>query len=113
MICGFLDPEGTLYPCPRWGHTSKAEQIITELNIDRTSRFGTCEDELLKRGWICIRSSDVYKIAYDDNRNVLFITDKQQEFFENHKDEFNICQIVDIEKLLGDFGKLYEWHKNE
>lgn len=113
MICGYLNPDGILYPCSRYEHTSKASEIIDELNIQKTKPFEMCEDVLLNNGWICIRISDVYKNVYDYNKKILFITDKQQDFFTNHKNEFNEHQLADIEDLLKDFGKLYEWHKND
>lgn len=113
MICGYLSPDGKLYPCSRYGHTSKAAEIIDELEIQRVKPFEMCEDVLLNNGWICIRTADVYKNVYDYNKKILFITDKQQEFFTRNRNELNEHQLADIEDLLRDFGKLYEWHKND
>lgn len=113
MICGFLDTKGILYPCSRWEHVFKAEELVDRFNLRRTKPFELCEDVLLKNGWICIRTSDVYKCVYDDDGNILFITDKQQQFFENHKEEFNERQLADIEDMLRDFGNLYQFHKEE
>lgn len=113
MICGFLDTKGILYPCPRYGHTSLAEELLDKFNLKRTKPFELCEDVLLKNGWICIRTSDAYKCVYDDEGNVMFITDEQQKFFEDHKAEFNECQLADIEGMLRNFGKLYQFHKEE
>ena len=113
MICGYLSPDGVLYGCNRYEHTYKADKIVDELGIQRVKPLELGEDVLLKNGWICIRTSDVYKTIYDYNNKILFITDKQQEFFANNRDEFNKRQLADIEGLLKDFGKLYEWHKND
>lgn len=113
MICGYLSPDGILYSCNRYGHISRASEIVDELDIQRTKPFEMCEDVLLNNGWICIRTSDVYKNVYDYNKKILFITDKQQEFFTAYKNEFNEHQLADIKTLLKDFGKLYEWHKND
>ncbi len=111
MICGYLDTKGTLYPCSRWEHTSKAKELVDKFSLRRTKPFEFCEDVLLKNGWICIRTSDVYKSVYDCEKKILFITDEQQKFFEDHKTEFNERQLVDIEDMLRDFGKLYQFHK--
>lgn len=106
MICGFLSPDGVLYSCPHYGHTSKAEQLITALNIKRTKPFDMCEDVLLKNGWICVRTSDVYKAIYDDDGEIVFITDEQKEFFAEHREEFSDMQLAYIEDLVRDFGKM-------
>ena len=111
MVCGYLDTKGTLYPCSRWEHTSKAKELVDKFSLRRTKPFKFCEDVLLENGWICIRTSDVYKSAYDCEKKILFITDEQQKFFEDHKTEFNERQLVDIEDMLRDFGKLYQFHK--
>ena len=113
MICGFLDTKGILYPCSRWNHVSKAEELADRFNLRRTKPFELCEDVLLKNGWICIRTSDAYKCVYDDDGNILFITDEQQQFFEDHKAEFNERQLTDIEDMLRNFGNLYQFHKEE
>lgn len=113
MICGFLDTNGILYPCPKYGHISLAEKLVNKYNLKKTKHFELCEDVLLKNGWICIRTSDVYKRAYDKDGDVLFVTDAQQKFFEDHKEEFNKHQLADIEDMLKDFGKLYKFHKDE
>lgn len=113
MICGFLDTNGILYLCPRYGHTSLAEELLDKFNLKRTKPFALCEDVLLKNGWICIRTSDAYKCVYDEDGKVLFITDAQQKFFEDHKEEFNEYQLADIEDMLRDFGELYKFHKDE
>ena len=113
MICGFLDTKGILYPCSRWGHVSKAEELVDKFNLKRTKPFELCEVVLLNNGLICFRTSYAYKCVYDDDGNILFITDEQQQFFEDHKAEFNERQLADIEDMLRDFGKLYRWHKEE
>ena len=70
------------------------------------------EDVLLKNGWVCIRVSDVYKSMCDYEGNVLYITTKQQEFFENHKKDFNNRQLACIERLLKDYGILYKYRNS-
>ena len=56
----------------------------------KKDKYEFCEDVLLKNGWICIRSSDVYKAIYDHEGKVLFISDEQMKFFQNHKEEFRL-----------------------
>lgn len=111
MICGYLDTKGILYPCSRWEHTSKATELVDKFQLRYANPFEICEDVFLRNGWICIRTSDAYKVAYDDEKKILFITDEQQKFFEDHKAEFNECQLADIENMLRDFGKLYQFHE--
>ena len=33
MMCGFLDTKGILYPCCKWEHISKAEELVNEFNL--------------------------------------------------------------------------------
>lgn len=113
MICGFLDPAGYFYRCNRFEHLDKAKEICETFKIKKVKPYDLWEDVLLKNGWICIRSCDVYKAIYDDSGEILFITEKQQEFFEKHRTEFNLNQLAYIENLLKDFGKLYKWHKED
>ena len=115
MICGFLDPNGKLYACCRYEHTTKAEKIVWELHdqLQKGKPYDIGEEILLRNGWICIRTGDVYKGIYSYDEKILFITDAQQKFFADHKQELNERQIADIEMLLRDFGKLYEWHKED
>lgn len=112
-IIGFLDTDGVLYPCLSYGHISKADEIVETLNIKKEKPYELGEDTLLKNGWICIRIGDVYKQVYDYEHNILFITPKQQEFFTNHKADFNERQLADIERLLKDFGELYKYRQKE
>ena len=112
MICGFLDPKGNLHPCCRWEHTSKAEKIVRELKL-KGERLDIGEDILLKNGWICIRTGDVYKGIRGYDGKILFITDEQQNFLKENKGNFNEYQLADIEKMLRDFGELYKWHKED
>lgn len=110
MISGFLDTNGVLYPCPSYAHMSMAEELVEEFNMEKVEGCPLPEDILLINGWICIRARDVYKKVYDNEKNILFITEKQQEFFKNHKTYFNTRQLADVEMLLKDFGKLYKYH---
>lgn len=112
-IIGFLDTNGVLYPCSSYGHISKADELVETLNIKKEKPYELGEDTLLKNGWICIRIGDVYKSVYDYEENILFITPKQQEFFTNHKADFNERQLADIERLLKDFGELYKYRQKE
>lgn len=110
-IIGFLDKDGVLYPCNSYGHISKADEIVETFNMRKKGQYDLGEDILLKNGWICIRIADVYKGVYDDERNILFVTPKQQDFFARHKADFNERQLAHIESLLRDFGILYKYHQ--
>lgn len=109
-IIGFLNTDGVLFPCSSYGHISKADEIVETFNMRKERQYDLSEDILLKKGWICIRITDVFKSVYDDERNILFITPKQQEFFAKHKADFNERQLAHIESLLKDFGILYKYH---
>lgn len=114
MISGFLDKDGVLYPCPSYAHMSLAETLVEKFNIEnQTETYSLPEDMLLRNGWICIRARDVYKAVMDNEKNILFITPKQQEFFSKHKADFNESQLADIERLLKDFGELYKYRQKE
>lgn len=113
MISGFLDKEGVLYPCPSYAHMSLAEELVEKFNMKGVEGCYIPEDILLINGWICIRVSDVYKKVWDNEHNILFITEKQQDFFEKHKNDFNIRQLANIEMLLKDFGDLYKYHNGK
>lgn len=43
-----------------------AEKLVDKFNLKKTKPFELAEDVLLKNGWICIRTFDVYKRAYDE-----------------------------------------------
>jgi len=113
MISGFLDTNGVLYPCPSYAHMSLAEELVEKFNMEKVKGCPIPEDVLLINGWICIRVSDVYKKVWDNEHNILFITQKQQDFFEKHKKDFNTRQLADVEKLLKDFGMLYKYRNSE
>ena len=83
-IIGFLDKDGVLFPCSSYGHISKADEIVEAFNMRKKGQYDLSEDILLKNGWICIRITDVYKSIYDYEKNILFITPKQQDFFAKH-----------------------------
>lgn len=113
MICGYLDSEGKFYSCPYYGHQSEARKLVEQYKYARVKPFELNEDVLLRNNWICIRTSDAYKGVYNEDGSILFITDAQQKFFEDHKEEFNERQLADIEDMLRDFGKLYRFHKED
>lgn len=113
MISGFLDKNGVLYPCPSYAHMSLAKELVENFNMKDMEGCYIPEDILLINGWICIRVRDVYKKVWDNEHNILFITEKQQEFFEKHKNDFNTRQLADIEILLKDFGYLYKYHNEK
>ena len=69
------------------------------------------EDTLLLNGFICIRTSDVYKRARDYEGKILLISDKQQKYFSDNWSEFNDNQKKCILDLISDFGLLNQFYK--
>ena len=59
---GFLSPSGEFYECDTYGHCELAKQIIKSLNRYSADAIKTMchENVLLKQGWVCIRSRDVF-----------------------------------------------------
>jgi hypothetical protein len=92
---------------------SLAKELVEKFNMKDVEGCYISEDKLLINGWICIRVGDVYKKVWDNERNILFITEEQQDFFEKHKNDFNARQLADIEMLLKDFGNLYKYHNDK
>ena len=104
MISGYLSPEGTFYNAPYWSHLSTAQHIVEDNNWFSDNKKDWPEDILLKRGFICIRTSDMYKRARNDQGNVLNITDVQQDWLQDRWDELNQDQRKDCKDMIETFG---------
>lgn len=78
MISGYLSPEGTFYNAPYWSHLSTAQHIVEDNGWFSEDKIDYPEYILLKRGFICIRSSDMYKRVLNDQGTILDITTVQQ-----------------------------------
>lgn len=113
MLSGFLDPYGVFYACPRYGHTSKAQQIVDQFSLTPEGSYEFCEETLLKNNYIVIRATDVYKGIRGYKDEILFITDEQQKFLQENKGLFSDKQWADIYGLLKDFGRLRELHSED
>jgi len=104
MISGYLSPDGTFYNAPYWSHLSTAQRIVEDNGWFSKYRRDWPEDILLKRGFICIRTSDMYKRGRDSDGGWLMITDIQQNWLQGRWDEFNPAQKQDCKDLIEAFG---------
>ena len=62
------------------------------------------EDILLKKGFICIRSGDMYKRARNDQGTILDITTIQQNWLQDRWAELNTDQRKDCKDMIETFG---------
>lgn len=104
MISGYLSSEGHFYSAPRFSHLSTAQRIVEDNNWFKDNKRDLSENILLKKGFICIRVSDMYKNVKDDNGNILNITEHQQSWLQNRWEEFNSAQKKDCIDLIETFG---------
>lgn len=107
---GYLAPNGDFYEAPYYSHMSTATKIVTMYELPRPRNSNFDEDTLLLYGFICIRVSDVYKRARDFEGKILLISDKQQKYLSNHRNEFNDNQKKCILDLISDFGLLNSFY---
>ena len=77
MISGYLSPEGIFYNAPYWSHLSTAQRIVEDNGWFSDNSRDLPEDILLKKGFVCIRNRDMYKIARNDQETILEITTAQ------------------------------------
>ena len=103
MISGYLSPDGTFYNAPYWSHLSTAQHIVKDNNWFSENEV-LAEDILLKRGFICIRTRDMYKRARNDQGTILDITDAQQDWLQDHWAELNPDQRRDCKDMIETFG---------
>ena len=104
MISGYLSLDGTFYNAPYWSHMSTAQRIVEDNCWFSDNKRDNAEDILLKRGFICIRTSDMYKRGRDSDGGWLLITDVQQNWLQDRWNEFNQAQKKDCTDLIEAFG---------
>ncbi len=104
---GFLTPDGTLIECDAWEHLDKATEIAEELEKRAFRTRLSAEEYLLKRGYIAIRSRDVYGMVgfLDENKNVIHLTEEQRKWFEAHYDEFISDKQKSIDEMMDNYDK--------
>lgn len=111
MISGYLSPDGTFYNAPYWSHLSTAQHIVEDNDWFSDSKRDYAEDILLKRGFICIRSSDMYKRSRNDQGTILCITDAQQNWLQDRWAELNLNQRKDCKDMIETFGDPFRFAK--
>ena len=108
---GYLAPNGYFYEAPYYSHMATATKIAHMYKLPRPRNANLDEDTLLLNGFICIRTSDVYKRARDWEGKILLISDKQQKYFSENWNEFNENQKNYILDLISDFGLLNQFYR--
>lgn len=106
MISGYLSPDGTFYNAPSYSHMPVAQQIAEHNNYYNPLELP--EDTILSRGYICIRARDIYKACYSNTEEILNLTPTQQEWLQNHYEEFTPGQKLYCTHMIEDFG---DWDK--
>ena len=109
MLSGYLSPDGTFYNAPSYSHMSVAQQIAEHNNY-----YNPCElpeDTILSRGYICIRARDIYKACYSPTGEILNLTSIQQEWLQNHYEEFTSNQKLCCDNMIKNFGDSFRFAK--
>ena len=109
MLTGYLSPEGTFHNVPSYSHMSVAQQIAEHNNY-----YNPCElpeDTILSRGYICIRVRDIYKGCYSPTEEILNLTSAQQEWLQNHYEEFTSGQKLCCDNMIKNFGDPFKFAK--
>ena len=111
MLSGYLFPDGTFYNAPSYSHMSVAQQIAEHNSY--YNPWELPEDTILSRGYICIRARDIYKACFSntDTEEILNLTSAQQEWLQNHYEEFTSSQKLCCDRMIKDFGDPFKFTK--
>ena len=109
MISGYLSPKGIFYNAPYWSHLSSAQRIVEDNGWFSDNKRDSPEDILLKKGFICIRTGDMYKRARNDQGTILDITTAQQDWLQDRWAELNQAQRKDCKDMVETFGDLFRF----
>lgn len=109
MISGYLSPDGTFYNAPSYSHMSVAQQIAEHNGYYNSLELP--EDTILSRGYICIRVRDIYKGCYSSTGEILNLTPAQQEWLQNHYEEFTANQKLCCDSMIKNFGDPFKFAK--
>lgn len=109
MLSGYLSPDGTFYNAPSYSHMSMAQQIAEHNNC--YSPFELPEDTILSRGYICVRVRGIYKATFSSTGEILNLTSAQQEWLQNHYEEFTSNQKLCCDRMIKDFGDPFKFAK--
>ena len=94
----------------RIGVTLVLHNILLRIIVSENKR-DLPEDILLKRGFICIRTGDMYKRARNDQGTILDITTIQQDWLQDHWAELNPNQRKDCKDMIETFGDPFRFAK--
>lgn len=109
MLTGYLSPEGTFYNAPSYSHMSVAQEIAEHNSYYNPLELP--EDTILSRGYICIRARDIYKACYSPTEEILNLTSAQQEWLQNHYEEFTSDQKLCCDNMIKNFGDSFRFAK--
>lgn len=109
MLSGYLSPNGTFYNAPSYSHMSVAQQIAEYNNCYNPLELP--EDTILSRGYICVRVRDIYKATFSSTGEILNLTSAQQEWLQNHYEEFTSNQKLCCDRMIKDFGDPFKFAK--
>lgn len=109
MISGYLSAEGIFYNAPYWSHLNTAQRIVADNGWFSNNKKDYPEDILVERGFICIRTGDMYKRARNDRGTILDITSAQQDWLQDHWTEFNSDQRKDCKDMIETFGDPFKF----
>lgn len=109
MLSGYLSPKGTFHNAPSYSHMSVAQEIAEHNNYYNPSELP--EDTILSRGYICIRARDIYKACYSPTGEILNLTPVQQEWLQNHYEEFTPNQKLCCDSMIKNFGDPFKFAK--
>ena len=100
---GILSPDGTFIECESYDHLDLAKKIAEELNSEYSHKNGTaCEEYLQKLGYIIVRARDIYGLVgyLDDNDKIIYLSDEQKKWLEEHYDEFPSDKQRSVDDLI-------------
>ena len=100
---GILSPNGSFIECESYEHIDLAKEIVEKLNSEYSHKNGVdCEIYLQKLGYIFIRARDVFGlIGYlDDFGKVIYLSDEQKKWLEEHYDNFPTDKQRSIDDLI-------------
>lgn len=109
-VIGFLAPDGKIYNCTSWNHADLAERLCKKFGIGDYS--GTpAIDELLHRGYVCLRARDAYMDYYQKDRTTCnFLTPEQVSYLKSILSDVScvekyddIIGMLDYQKVLHEY----------
>ena len=106
---GILSPDGSFIECESYEHLDLAKEIAEKLNSEYQHKNRIdCEEYLQKLGHVIVRARDVYGLigCLDHDGNVIYLSDEQKKWLEEHYDEFPTDKQRSVDDLIDHNG----WH---